>query len=59
MLADAKSAMSLEQFNIEDKSNYAGHALQEARSASAAKRKSARNYRRELHKQQPIEALRR
>ncbi len=54
VLADAKSAISLEEFSMEDDAHYAGNALQQARSASSAKRTAARHNRRELHKQNPM-----
>ncbi|SLM30296.1 F420-non-reducing hydrogenase, beta subunit, MvhB [Desulfamplus magnetovallimortis] len=59
VLADARSAMALEQFNMENDPNYSGKALQEARSASSAKRTAARHYRRELNKQKPMGLARR
>jgi len=59
VLADARNAMNLEQFKPEDDTQYASHALQEARSASSAKRKNARYERRELHKHKTMGMVRR
>ncbi|MBF0201335.1 MAG: Coenzyme F420 hydrogenase/dehydrogenase, beta subunit C-terminal domain [Desulfamplus sp.] len=59
VVADARNSLSLEQFSMDDDPNYSGNALQEARSASSAKRKESRLNRRELHKQKPMGAARR
>lgn len=59
VLADARGADHLEQFKTADNPQYASQALQEARSASAAKRKNARYERRELQKHKPMGMRRR